>query len=78
MKLVKKTQSLHGLEVQFPAYLKAESTSKGIYMIINTEMDDDLAVSTFWKKVDLHNLPKSLHENVIVIDARKRASASKL
>lgn len=78
MKLVKNTHFLHGLEVQLPAYLKAESTSKGIYMIIKTEMDDDLAVSTFWEKVDLHNLPKSLHDNVIVIDARKRTSASKL
>ncbi len=78
VKLAKSSQLMHGFQVQLPAYLKAESTSMGIYLVVKTEPDDDLTVATFWNKVKANNLPDSLHNNIIVIDARKGKSASKL
>lgn len=78
VKLAKSSQLMHGLEVQLPAYLKAESTAKGIYMVVMTEQNDEQIVSDFWNKVAANKLPGSLHDNIIVIDARKRKSASNL
>ena len=78
VKLAKSSQLMHGLEVQLPAYLKAESTAKGIYMVVMTEQNDDQIVSTFWNRVSASNFPETLHDNIIVIDARKRKSASNL
>lgn len=78
VKLAKSSQLMHGLEVQLPAYLKAECTAKGIYMVVMTEQNDEQIVSSFWDKVAVHNLPETLHDNIIVIDARKRKSASNL
>lgn len=78
VKLAKSSQLMHGLEVQLPAYLKAESTTKGIYMVVMTDKNDEQIVKNFWKKAAGSNLSKSLQENIIVIDARKRKSASNL
>lgn len=78
MKLAKSSQLMHGLDVQLPAYLKAESTAKGIYMIVMTDQNDEQIVNNFWKKVSANNLPETLRDNIIVIDARKRKSASNL
>lgn len=78
VKLAKSSQLMHGFQIQLPAYLKAESTSKGIYMVVKTELDDDLTVATFWNKVKANNLPDSLYNDIIVIDARKGKSASKI
>lgn len=75
VKLAKSSQLIRGLKVQLPAYLKAESTSKGIYMVVMTEQNDDQIVSNFWKKVAANNLPDTLRNNIIVIDARKSKSA---
>lgn len=78
MKLARSSQLMHGIEVQLPHYLKAESTSKGIFMIIIANDHDEELVKTFWKKIELQGIPDALKENIIVIDARKRNSASKL
>ena len=78
MKLARNSQLIHGIEVQLPTYLKAESTSKGIYMIVIADNHDEELVNTLWNKMKVQNISKSLIENIIVIDARKRASASKL
>lgn len=78
MKLARNSQLLHGIEVQLPTYLKAENTSKGIYMIVITNNHDEEMVNSFWRKVKAQDIQESLTENIIVIDARKRNSASKL
>lgn len=78
VKLAKSSQLMHGLEVQLPAYLKAESTAKGIYIVVMTEQNDDQIVNNFWNKVAANNLSETLRDNIIVIDARKRKSASNL
>jgi len=78
MKLARNSQLIHGIEVQLPTYLKAESTSRGIYMIIIADNHDEELVKTFWQRVETQGIPKTLTENIIVIDAKKRASASKL
>jgi len=78
MKLARNSQLMHGIEVQLPTYLQAESTAKGIYMIIIADDHDEELVKTFWNRVETQGIPESLIENIIVIDARKRASASKL
>ena len=77
MKLARNSQLMHGIEVQLPVYLKAESTSKGIYMIVIADDHDENLVNSFWGRVKKQNLPDILIDNIIVIDARKRASASK-
>ena len=78
IKLARNSQLMHGIEVQLPAYLKAESSSKGIYMIVITDDHDAELVNTFWKRVKTQNMPETIIDNIIVIDARKRTSASKL
>ena len=78
MKLARNSQLIHGIEVQLPTYLKAESTSKGIYLIVIADNHDEELVNTLWNRMKVQNISKSLIENIIVIDARKRASASKL
>lgn len=78
MKLARNSQLMHGIEVQLPVYLKAESTSIGIYMIVIADDHDEKLVNSFWEKVNTQNIPEALTDNIIVIDARKRASASKL
>lgn len=77
MKLARNSQLMHGIEVQLPVYLKAESTSKGIYMIVIADDHDENLVNSFWGRVKKQDLPDILIDNIIVIDARKRASASK-
>ena len=71
---------IHGYEKQLPEYMRAEDTSKGIFLvIINTKNPDD--------KIEvLHQLSESpwLKENgedfpeIIIIDGRKKQSASKV
>lgn len=78
IKLAKSSQLMHGLNVQLPAYLKAESTYKGIYMVVMTEHNDEQIVNSFWEKVDKNALPKSLLDNIVIIDARPKLSASKI
>ena len=78
MKLARNSHLMHGIEVQLPTYLKAESTSKGIYMIIIADNRDEEIVNNLWRKLKAQIIPDSLIENIIVIDARKHASASKL
>lgn len=78
MKLARSSQLMHGIEVQLPYYLKAESTSKGIYMIIIANDHDEELVKLFRKKIELQSISDVLIENIIVIDARKRNSASRL
>ena len=78
MKLARNSQLMHGIEVQLPTYLKAESTSKGIYMIVIADNHDEELVNTFWKKIELQCISEVQKENIIVIDARKRNSASKM
>ena len=69
---------MHGIEVQLLHYLKAESTSKGIYMIIIANDHDEELVNTLWKKIELQSISNVLKDNIIVIDAHKRNSASRL
>ena len=76
MKLAGNSQLMHGIEVQLPTYLKAESTSKGIYMIVIANNHDEELVNALWKRMKAQNIPESLTQNIIVIDARKRNSAS--
>lgn len=78
MKLASNSQLMHGIEVQLPTYLKAESTSKGIYMIVIANEHDEKLVNLFWQKIKAQNIPESLMQNIIVIDARKHNSASRL
>ena len=78
MKLAGNSQLMHGIEVQLPTYLKAESTSKGIYMIVIANNHDEELVNALWKRMKAQNIPESLTQNIIVIDARKRNSASRL
>ena len=78
MKLARNSQLMHGIEVQLPVYLKAESTSKGIYMIVIADDHDEKLVNNLWGRLKAQNIPEPLIQNIIVIDARKRASASKL
>jgi hypothetical protein len=78
MKLARNSQLMHGIEVQLPTYLKAESTSKGIYMIVIANDHDEKLVNALWKRMKAQNIPESLTQNIIVIDARKRNSASRL
>lgn len=78
MKLAWNSQLMHGIEVQLPVYLKAESTSKGIYMIVIADDHDEKLVNNLWGRLKAQNIPEPLIQNIIVIDARKRASASKL
>ena len=78
MKLARSSQLMHGIEVQLPYYLKAESTSKGIYMIIIANDHDEELVKSFRKKIELQSISDVLKDNIIVIDARKRNSASRL
>jgi len=78
MKLAGNSQLMHGIEVQLPTYLKAESTSKGIYMIVIANNYDEELVNALWKRMKAQNIPESLTQNIIVIDARKRNSASRL
>lgn len=78
MKLAKSSQLMHGIDVQLPHYLKAESASKGIYMIIIASDRDEELVKIFWNKIELQSISEVQKENIIVIDSRKRNSASKL
>ena len=78
MKLARNSQLMHGIEVQLPTYLKAESSSKGIYMIVIANNHDEELVNALWKRMKAQNIPESLTQNIIVIDARKRNSASRL
>lgn len=78
MKLASNSQLMHGIEVQLPTYLKAESTSKGIYMIVIVNDNDETLVDSFWQRIKSQNIPESIMQNIIIIDARKRNSASRL
>ena len=79
VKLTSNKNLLHGYEEQIPEYMRAEETSKGIYLvIINTERPE-------FKLEGLNKLsqdPKFLKDkdalpDIIIIDGRKKKSASK-
>ncbi len=75
IKLASNPQLLHGEQVQLPAYMKAEETPSGVYMIIKTEQKDDTLCDKLMKKVKVSE-EDSL--SIIIIDARSRLSASKM
>lgn len=47
-------------------------------MIIIANDHDEELVNTLWKKIELQSISNVLKDNIIVIDARKRNSASRL
>ncbi len=77
IKLAKNPQLFHGYEVQLPAYMTAEKAYSGIYMVVKTEKEDDercrkLQQYFLEKKDGIHSV------ELIIVDARKRPSASVL
>ena len=78
MKLASNSQLIHGIELQLPAYLKAENSYKGIYMVIIANDSDKEKCDKLMAMVAQSEMNPTLKENIIVVDARKRVSASKL
>lgn len=77
IKLANNSQLFHGYEVQLPAYLSAENSSNGIYMVVKTEKEDDERCMKLQQYVS-EKKGVSQSSELIVVDARKRPSASKL
>jgi hypothetical protein len=67
---------LHGFEVQLPAYEKSEATDESIYLIIRVA-ESESAIKDVLALRDKRLKESKKVPDVIVIDARKRASASK-
>lgn len=78
VKLAGNPQLFHGHEVQLPAYLSAENTESGIYMVFKSEDEDDNRCQKLEQFIQekSENAPQS--SELIIIDARKRPSASRL
>lgn len=78
MKLASNSQLVHGIDLQLPAYLKAENSYKGIYMVIIANESDKEKCDKLMAMVAQSEMNQTLKDNIIVVDARKRTSASRL
>lgn len=78
MKLASNSQLIHGIELQLPAYLKAENSYKGIYMVIIANDGDKEKCEKLMTMVGRSEIDQTVKDNIIVVDVRKRPSASKL
>lgn len=78
MKLASNSQLIHGIELQLPAYLKAENSYKGIYMVIIANDGDKEKCEKLMRMIDRSEIDQTVKDNIIVVDVRKRPSASKL
>lgn len=78
VKLSSNSRLSHGLTRQLPAYQKAEDTAKGILLIMRLDSADDKRIK---KVVDMRQSIFEQYGNapeVIIVDATKKPSASKL
>ena len=76
VKLAKNPQLFHGHEVQLPAYLTAENADRGIYMVVQTENKDEDRCQKLTQYICENGDNESHSSELIIIDARKRPSAS--
>lgn len=76
IKLTSNRECVHGLEVQIEEYAKVENTENKILLLVNTGVNEERVQAVMDKRDELLKAGKNPAE-VIVIDAREKASASK-
>lgn len=75
VKLTSNSQLKHGIETQLPIYMRQERTKKAIYLII--ENGHKQALNNFVEYYNLLSTPEKEKIPYILVDATKKASASK-
>lgn len=76
IKLTSNRECVHGLEVQIEEYAKVENTENKILLLVNTGVNEERVQAVVDKRDEMLKAGKNPAE-VIVIDAREKASASK-
>lgn len=78
MKLSTNTSLLHGFEKQLPAYLRAEETQYGIYLILQMNKESESQLNKVQKEYIEMCKCGTFPIKLICVDATKKLSASKI